>query len=63
MKIYDLMFVETAAGKEKPNYNKCGILIVKDDGRVSVKINTLPVSKDWDGWLSAFENKPKIEPF
>jgi len=43
-------------GNEKSRWVKCGVIIEKD-GRLSVKIESLPVA--FDGWLSAFEPKEK----
>ena len=59
MKILDLVYVERIEGKEKPSYHNVGIIMMKDDGKVSVKMNTLPVSHAWDGWLTGFERKQK----
>lgn len=43
-------------GNEKARWTKCGIIVEKD-GRLSVKLEALPV--EFDGWLSAFEPKPR----
>ena len=53
MKIYDLLWrrSETRENKEgKTRWEKVGILVEKDNGRKSIKINMIPAG-DWDGWL------------
>ena len=71
--IKDIMFVERVEGRDKPNYHKIGIVMIKDDGKMSIKLNSVPVGV-WNGWLSVFDQKPKtsgpipevesgIEPF
>lgn len=62
----DLVYVEKIErqGQEKPVYHKCGVVMIKDDGKISVKITTIPVG-NFNGWLSAFEQKErsaKAEP-
>ena len=56
-KISDLVWVEDI-GKEKPAYHKVGIMVEKDDGKRSIKLNSVPVG-DFNGWLQIYEQKPK----
>lgn len=44
-------------GKEKKRYLTVGAVFKHDDGGMSMKLEALPVSKDWSGWLSFYEPK------
>lgn len=57
--IKDICFVEKIEGKEKAMFHKVGILLIKDDGKMSIKLNSLPAGNTWNGWLSCFDQKPK----
>lgn len=57
----DIVFVEKIEGKDKPRYHNVGILLIKDDGKMSIKLNTIPAGNTWNGWLSVFNQKPKEE--
>jgi len=57
MKIYDLCFARKDDKKDKIHWDRCGILLEKDDGLLSIKLNSIPVN--FDGWLNAFERKEK----
>lgn len=43
------------AGEKKKRYHKCGAAFTDDDGRISLKLDGIPVSPDWSGWLSLYE--------
>lgn len=49
--VYNLLHkVQTQInGKNKVRWEKVGVMIEKEDGRLSVKLNLVPVQ--WDGWL------------
>lgn len=56
-KVYDLVAVTgkyMKDGVEKSKYMNCGVVIEKD-GKLSAKIEGLPVGGEWNGWLSLFE--------
>ena len=40
----------TKDGQEKTAWNKVGKLFKKDDGKMTIKLDALPVG-DFDGWL------------
>ena len=61
MKKFDVVRIQSIEGREKPAYTNCGIMLVKDDGKMSLKLNSVPVG-DWDGWLSIFPKKDRDEP-
>jgi len=54
--IYDLCSSREIPGKEKKAWSKHGVLIVQEDGRMSVKLESMPVG-EWNGWLSVFEKR------
>jgi hypothetical protein len=60
-KILDVVFIETIEGREKPRYHNCGILMIKDDGKMSIKLNVIPAC-NWNGWFNCFEQKAKENP-
>jgi hypothetical protein len=57
--IKDLVHIRNVEGRDKPIYTNVGILLTKDDGKQSVKLNSIPV--DFDGWLSVFPQRAKGE--
>jgi len=57
MKVYDVVHIRNVEGREKPLYQNVGILLVKDDGKMSIKLNAVPT--EWDGWLNVFEKREK----
>ena len=42
-------------GKKK--WTKCGVLMENEEGRLSIKLDYIPV--EFNGWLSVFDQKPK----
>jgi hypothetical protein len=46
-------------GNEKKRYATCGTAFTDDEGRVSIKLDTIPVSPDWSGWLSLYPIKDR----
>lgn len=51
----DIVHVKKIEGRDKPVYQKCGVL-KEEDGKVSIKIDYIP-SNGWNGWFSVFEQK------
>lgn len=45
-------------GNEKTRWHRCGVVIETEKG-LSLKLEALPVSPEWDGWISFFKPKPK----
>jgi len=60
MTIYDLLWKRPDSKSEKVRWEKVGVLIDKD-GKKSIKLDLMPVSKDWDGWLVVSERKAREE--
>ena len=49
-------------GAEKKRYQKVGTLFVYDDGNQVLKIDALPISKEWTGFVSFFDIKEREAP-
>lgn len=41
------------AGQKQKSRIECGAIFTSDAGRISVRITALPITKEFDGWLSA----------
>ena len=42
-------------GEIKKRYQKVGSLFQRDDGSFSMKLESLPLSADWNGWLNLYD--------
>jgi len=63
-KIYDLLW-KKSEDEGKALWERVGVMLVKEDGKKSMKLDLLPVG-EWDGWLVVSERKSKgkeKEPF
>ena len=49
-------------GEEKKRYLNVGTVFESDDGRLSMKMEALPVGTEWSGWLSFYEPKNDQQP-
>ena len=58
MTIYDLLWKRPDSKSEKVRWEKVGVFIDKD-GKKSIKLDLMPVSKDWDGWLLVSERRER----
>ena len=59
MKEYkDVVFGREYGTEGKKAWTKCGVLII-DDGKISLKIEFMPV--DFNGWFNVFDQKKKEE--
>lgn len=59
MKVYDLLWKKSEGKEGKARWEKVGVLIEKEEGKKSIKLDLMPISKDWDGWLVVSERKGK----
>lgn len=62
IKKYDIVatvgtYKDRQTGHEKKRYQTCGAVFADDDGRLSIKMEALPLSKDWSGWFACYEPK------
>jgi hypothetical protein len=46
-----------ADGTKKKRYHTCGKAFTNDKGQVSLKLDALPCSPEWSGWLSLYPVK------
>lgn len=52
-------YKDRTTGEEKKHYQKVGTVFESEDGRLSLKLDTLPVGPHWSGYLSFFEPRPR----
>jgi hypothetical protein len=48
-------------GEIKKRYQKVGSLFQRDDGSLSLKLESIPLSVDWNGWLNFYDPYNKRE--
>jgi hypothetical protein len=56
-KVYDLLY-KRGEHNGKAQWAKCGVMIEKEDGKKSVKLDLVPAG-NWDGWLVVSERKER----
>lgn len=44
-----------AAGQEKTRYVTVGKAFMRDDNSVTLKIDSMPVGGEWNGWLNLYD--------
>lgn len=51
-------------GTKKKRYQRVGTIFKGDDGRASMKLDAIPLSREWSGWLSFYpiEKDPPSSP-
>lgn len=49
-------------GTEKKRYLKIGVLFESDEGRLSLKLDAIPVCPGWSGFVSFFEDDRQSLP-
>lgn len=47
-------YKDRQTGEEKKRYLQCGVAFTDDQGRISLKIDAMPVTPDWSGFLSLY---------
>ena len=45
---------KAADGTKKKRYHTCGKAFTNDQGQISLKLDALPCSPEWSGWLSLY---------
>lgn len=63
-KLYDAVatvgtYISPATGEEKKRYVTVGAVFQDDKGRSYMKLDALPLSKDWSGFISFYEPKQR----
>lgn len=46
-------------GNEKKRYTNVGAVFEDDQGRLSIKLETIPVGPEWSGWISLYPPKER----
>ena len=46
------------SGETKKRYLNIGKCFTDEDGRQSIKLDTIPVGTEWSGWISLYPAKP-----
>jgi hypothetical protein len=63
-KQYDIKFASrkytTQDGQEKTYWSNHGTMWIEDD-KVTIKLDSIPQSQNYDGYFKAFPHKPKEE--
>jgi len=52
---------KTPQGEVKKRYAKVGALFSRDDGSMVIKMDTVPVGDEWNGWLNLYPDDYKKE--
>ena len=52
---------KNAQGEIKKRYAKVGALFSRDDGSMAIKMDTVPVGDEWNGWLNLYPDEYKKE--
>ena len=52
-------YTNRQTGETKKRYQNCGSAFTNDDGNISIKLEALPLSKDWSGFLSLYPVKER----
>ena len=50
-------YKDRQTGEEKKRYMTCGAVFEDDNGRLALKLDGVPCSPDWSGWISFYEPK------
>lgn len=62
-KVFDAVAVvgkyTDSMGNEKKRYVNIGSVFEDDQGRMSLKVDTIPVGQGWSGWISFFATKER----
>ena len=47
-------YKDRQSGEDKKRYQNVGSAFTDDDGRISIKLDAVPVGPEWSGWLSLY---------
>ena len=61
-KVYNLSCVKSEGSDGKTYWQNVGIMIEKDNGKMSIHLDCIPVG-NWDGWITINEKKPRDENY
>ena len=57
MTLYDVLYKKAEQEDGKAIWMRCGIMIEKDNGKKSLKLDAVPAGSGWDGWFVVSERK------
>lgn len=49
-------------GETKKRYQRMGTMFKDDEGRISIKLDCVPVGPEWSGWVSLYEMDEGKQP-
>lgn len=62
-KQFDIKFAareyQTSDGNRKTYWSQHGSMWIDDNGSITIKIDSIPVSEKWQGFLKAFPHRPR----
>ena len=47
-------YTDRQTGEEKKRFKNCGFASTNDKGQISIMIDALPLSREWEGWLNLY---------
>lgn len=50
-------YKDRSTGEEKKRYSNVGSAFTDDQGRITIKLDTVPCAPEWSGWLSLYPVK------
>lgn len=55
---------KAADGTKKKRYHTCGKAFTNERGEISLKLDAMPCSPEWSGWLSLYpvQEQPRPDP-
>ena len=62
MILHDVIYKKGEQDDGKAIWMRCGIMIEKDNGKKSLKLDVVPAGSAWDGWLVVAERKQADGP-
>lgn len=57
MTLYDVLYKKAEQEDGKAIWMRCGIMIEKENGKKSLKLDAVPTGSGWDGWMVVSERK------
>jgi len=54
-------YKDRQTGEERKSFSKCGAAFKNEQGRIVLKIDTIPVTQEWSGWLTIYPPKGRTE--
>lgn len=55
-------YKDRQTGETKKRYTRVGSVFEQDDGRLSLKLDCVPVGQGWSGWISFFPPRDRDQP-